>query len=189
MATGGVVPSPEWNPLTNDEALIEAELLDIRLDPGRSTVGLMLDINGVLGAHDGNVGVLVARQVHSMSWAAAGTDLARLGDRYARYILGAKWSSSARDPLRLDLFPQIDTELNITARQFDFYGVDIEGLSETPPDYTELDDAEIHRQRPDWNSPFRLLTHSARAAIAASGSPPGQAGPRRRLWPRLGQEP
>jgi hypothetical protein len=183
----GDAPPPEWNPLTDGDVLIEAELLDVRLDPGRSTVGLIIDINGVLGAQDGNVGVLVARQVQALSWGMAGGDPARAGDRFARYILGANWTSSASEPLRLDLFPQIDTQISITADHFDFYGVHVEGLPDAPPDYTELDDAAIHLQRPDWNSPFRLLTYSTRAVSRPLGAPDAAGRSRRHRWPRRNQ--
>jgi hypothetical protein len=182
--TGATGQSPEWNPLTADDVLVEAELLDVRLDPGRSTVGLILDINGVLGPRDGNVGVLVARRVQALSWDVAGADLARAGDRYARYILGATWTSSPSEPLRLDLFPQIDTQVRITARQFDFYGVQVDGIPDAPPDFTELDDAAIHSQRPGWNSPFRLLSYCTRAAVPPPELPAGPVRPRRSRWPR-----
>jgi hypothetical protein len=41
------VPLPEWDPLVPECCLREAELLDVRVDPGRSTVGLIFGLKSL----------------------------------------------------------------------------------------------------------------------------------------------
>ena len=60
--TAADVTEPEWDPLLTDDLLFEDELLDVRVDAGRSTVGLIID-----GSERGFVRVLVANRVRAMN--------------------------------------------------------------------------------------------------------------------------
>lgn len=61
---------PEMDPLTEEDALREAQLLDVPFDALRSTVGLLFELRLVLQLRQGNTGVLVAREVRELSWTA-----------------------------------------------------------------------------------------------------------------------
>jgi hypothetical protein len=168
-ATG--VSPPHWDPLVHDDGLREAELLDVRIDPGRSTVGLIFGLGGALQLDTSDTGVLVARRVQQAAWSVMGPDPSHAGGRYARYVMSSAWSSTA-DGACLSLGMQLDVELSITALDFDFYEVDLAGGAYVVPDYTELDDAAIHAQQPNWNSPYRLRTWTNRTSRNASPSGP-----------------
>jgi hypothetical protein len=59
---------PEMDPLTEDDALQEAQLLDVRFDALRSTVGLLFDLRMALQLREPNTGVLVVSGVRELSW-------------------------------------------------------------------------------------------------------------------------
>ncbi len=131
-------------------------------------MGLIID-----GSERGFVRVLVAHRVRAMNWSVLGQSVPRFGQRYARMI----WTSTCRPMaagLRLSLGVQGDIDfearracrisVRISAAEFTSYELHVDGLPEAPPDYGELDDAEIHRQRPDWSSPCRVTSWSRRTA-------------------------
>ena len=62
--------------------------------------------------------------------------------------------------LDLGLLEAVD--LSVTAREFDFYAVELDGGPYMIPDYTEVDDATIFAQQPTWDSGGRLVTWSHR---------------------------
>jgi hypothetical protein len=159
---------PEWDPLVRDDVLFEEELLDVRVDAGRSTVGLMVD-----GGTRGFVRVLVAHRVRAMNWSVLGHDVPRFGRRFNRMI----WTSSCGPVpggVRLSLAVQGDVDLRarrtsrisvrVSGAEFTNFELHVDGLPEAPPDYGELDDVAIHAQRPDWNSHCRVMSWSRRTA-------------------------
>ncbi|WP_156036240.1 hypothetical protein [Blastococcus sp. URHD0036] len=164
-----VAPRP-WNEL-GGEFLEGHELLDVRLDPGRSTVGAMI-IDGP------DLRVVVARRVRAVSWELGTHDLPRLGDRFAREVGISALSTTPDGLLRWGLRVERGSDLIVTASEFACYQVHVDGLPDAPPDYTELDDAAIYLQRPDWTSPFRLLSWARRTADleSPSGRLPGVDG-------------
>ncbi|GAA3169037.1 hypothetical protein GCM10010531_22610 [Blastococcus jejuensis] len=159
---------PEWDPLTRDDLLFEDELLDVRLDAGRSTVSVIID-----SGSRGFARVLVAHRVRAMHWSVLGQNVPRFGQRIARMI----WTSNCRPVaggLRLSLGVQGDLDFEarrasrisfrISAAEFTSYELHVEGMPEAPPDYGELDDAAIQAQRPDWDSTCRVVSWSRRTA-------------------------
>jgi hypothetical protein len=106
--------------------------------------------------------VIVAHRVRALSWDLHGYDLPGLGERYCREVGTSAWTLTPEGLLRWDLGVERSSDLSVTAFEFACYEVHVEGLPDAPPDYTELDDVAIHRERPDWSSPFRLLNWSHR---------------------------
>lgn len=157
------VSSPEWDPLVEDDGLREAELLDFRVDAGRSSVGLILGLKGTLAPFAADTGVVVARQVERLAWTVEGIDLSRLGGRYARYVMASTWSLTSEGAGRLDLGLLTAIDLSVTAQEFDFYAVELDGGEYMIPDYTEVDDATIYAQQPTWDSAGRLVNWSHRS--------------------------
>jgi hypothetical protein len=90
------------------------------------------------------------------------------------------WTSTCRPMAggrRLSLAVQGDVDFTarracrisfrVTAGELTSYELHVDGLPDRPPEYGELDDAEIHRQRPDWHSPCRVLSWSRPTVRAA----------------------
>lgn len=62
---------PEMDPLTENDALQEAQLLDVRVDALRSTVGLLFELRVALQLREANTGALVAHGVRKISWSSS----------------------------------------------------------------------------------------------------------------------
>src|SRR5689334_16205190 len=62
---------PEMDPLTEEHALQEAQLLDVRIDTLRSTVGLLFELRLALQLREATTGILVAHGVREFSWSAS----------------------------------------------------------------------------------------------------------------------
>lgn len=142
---------PDSNPLSEEDALQEAQILEILFDTARSTVGVLFDLRTALQLRDGNTGVLVARNVTSLVWSAKSR-------RTNRTAWNVTQSLPGRDGLHFTLevrmFP--DASLTIVAQQACFFTGTVPGLGEVPPDYYD-DDSTIVGKLAQWESSFLPL--------------------------------
>lgn len=142
---------PEMNPLTEDDALQEAQLLDVRFDALRSTVGLLFELRSALQLREANTGVLIARGVQELSWSAAGK---RSTDRTAWTVGGSVISNADRlFRLELGMWPAPGAQLRLVAESAAFFAGDVPGLDRIP-DYVVDDEATIRANLAGWHSPF-----------------------------------
>jgi hypothetical protein len=141
---------PEMDPLTEDDALQEAQLLDVRFDALRSTVGLLFELRTALQLREANTGVFVARGVRELSWSTGGRSPAA---RFAWVVAGSAIGTANRlFELRLaGLRP--GAGLGLVAESAAFFAGDVPGLDRIP-DYTEDDEATIRAQLAGWHSEF-----------------------------------
>ncbi|MGH3712156.1 MAG: hypothetical protein ACRDT4_01625 [Micromonosporaceae bacterium] len=139
---------PQMNPLTDEDALLEAQLLEVRFDALRLTLALLLELRMALQLREGNTGVLITRGVQRWSWEAHPRPTART----AWNIVG---STPAVDGglfvLSLEMLPY--AKLDLVAESASFFEGDASGLGETPPDYSD-EDATVRAELADWSSPF-----------------------------------
>lgn len=139
---------PEMDPLTEVDALQEAQLLDVRFDALRSTVGLLFELRMALQLREANTGVLIARGVRDLSWTAG----ARSTDRTAWVVLGS--APEARDRLfGLSLLTRPKGELTLLAESAAFFVGDAAGL-DIIPDYGTDDEAIVQANLAGWRSDF-----------------------------------
>jgi hypothetical protein len=68
---------PEMDPLTEDDALQDAQPLDVRIDALNSTVGVLFELRVALQLREANTGVLVAHGVQNICWSASPRSAAR----------------------------------------------------------------------------------------------------------------
>jgi hypothetical protein len=143
------------DPLTEDDALQEAQLLDVRFDALRSTVGLLFELRTALQLREANTGVLVARQVRELSWVA---ERLHYGDEPPPMNRMA-WTVGGSIPrnedrlfgLTLGMWP--GAQLELRAESAAFFAGDVPGLDRIP-DYTEDDEATVRAQLAGWGSEF-----------------------------------
>lgn len=146
---------PEMDPLTEDDALQEAQLLDVRFDALRSTVGLLFELRTALQLREANTGVLVARRVHELSWAA---ERLHYGDEPPPMNRMA-WTVGGSIPrnenrlfgLTLGLWP--GAQLTLKAESASFFAGDVPGLDRIP-DYVSDDEPTVRANLADWHSKF-----------------------------------
>lgn len=139
---------PEMDPLTEGDALQEAQLLDVRLDALRSTVGLLFELRLALQLREANAGLLVARGVRELSWTAG-----------ARSTAKTAWTVGGSTPrnenwlfgLQLGLWP--NARLDLRAESAAFFAGDVPDLDRIP-NYLEDDEATVRTQLAGWRSEF-----------------------------------
>ena len=142
---------PEMDPLTEDDALQEAQLLDVRCDALRSTVGLLFELRLALELREGNTGVLVAHGVRELSWTAG----PRTTDMTAWPVGGSVVRHENRLlQWELGMWPPPGAQLKLVAESAAFFSGDVPGLDETPPDYGQDDEATIRANLAGWYSAF-----------------------------------
>jgi hypothetical protein len=139
---------PEMDPLTEEGALQEAQLLDVRFDALRSTVGLLFELRLALQLREANTGVLVARGVRALSWTAG----QRSTSRTAWAVGGSiPYNENRLFGLTLGMWP--DAQLTLQAESAAFFAGDVPGLVRIP-DYMDDDDVTVRAQLAGWHSEF-----------------------------------
>lgn len=144
---------PEMNPLTEDDALQEAQLLDVRFDALRSTAGLLFELRTALQLREANTGVLILRGVQTLAWNAS----QRETERTAWTVDGSVVTTKDRlFGLELGLWPAPGAQMTLSAQGAAFLAGDVPGLDRVP-DYLEDDEVTIRAQLASWQSEFEPL--------------------------------
>jgi hypothetical protein len=151
-AIPGRASSPEMNPLTEEDALQEAQLLDLRFDVLTGVMGVLFELRQALQLREANTGVLVIRRIREFTWSSSGSD----GALTAWSVLSSRPQSKDRH-FGLSIATWPDASFTLTAENASFFMGAVPGLSEAPPDYGGSDRAMIDRQVARWDSSFELL--------------------------------
>jgi hypothetical protein len=139
---------PEMDPLTEDDALQEAQLLDVRIDALRTTVGLLFELRVATQLREANTGVLVAHGLRKISWSVSPRPTARTA-----------WNVIASTPrcadrlfgLSLGFWPE--GRLELSAERAAFFVGDVASIGAAPPDYGG-DESTIQAGLAGWRSTF-----------------------------------
>jgi hypothetical protein len=143
--------SPESDALTEDGALAEAALLNVRMDTTLSDLWLLFDCRGALQLEEGNAAVVVVNGVTAFNWAAERRD-----GRTWRAVMG--WSPSAQaGHLTIVVETEPDGRLEVRGTGGEFFVGNIPGGDDPPPDFTSATDAVIRAGLADWSSEFDLI--------------------------------
>jgi len=140
---------PEADALTEQGALQEAALVDVRFDAMMASVGLLFDLRGAIQLRDAPVAILIARGVSSLEWVG---DHRRPGRVW--YAVTGSVPDSRRGRFHLSLGFAPDAELRVEADAAEFYVGDMPGIDAAPPDFVEDDDRVIRARMPSWASVF-----------------------------------
>lgn len=142
----------EVDPLLERDALQETQLLDVRVHSLSSAVGLLFELRTALQFEAGGAGVLVVRGLREFHWRAAPVE-SRLT---AWTVVGSEPKREAGTfSLKMDCYPQ--AALQLCGASAEFYVIDVPGIGETPPDYTDADERTIESKLVGWSAPFSLL--------------------------------
>lgn len=139
---------PEMDPLTEHDALQEAQLLDVRFDALRSRVGLLFELRVALQLREANTGVLVAHGVRKFGWSAT----ARPTGRTAWNVISSTPQCSDR-LFELSLLCWPEGHLELSAESAAFFVGDVAGIGESPPDYSD-DESVVQTGLAGWRSIF-----------------------------------
>lgn len=144
---------PEMDPLTEEDALQEAQLLDVRLDAKAGVVGVLFELRTALQLREGNTGVLVASGVRELAWA---------GPRRDTTLTAWSVVSSVPRPrdglfgLSLGFWP--DARLRLTSERAAFFVGQVPELPEAPRDYHDRSPKEVANELAHWGSTFVPLS-------------------------------
>lgn len=149
--TTGVVPVV--NPLSGADLFQEAQLLDVRFDALRMTVGVLLEQRIALQLREANTGVLVGRGVTRLDWSAG----PRATPLTAWNVVGSSIvGGDGTVELRLQFFPK--AELVVGAERIEFYNCAVGGIGGIP-DYTD-DTVPVRASLADWDSQMDVVSAS-----------------------------
>jgi hypothetical protein len=141
----------EVNPLTEDDVLQEAQVLDVRFDALSGVVGVLFELRQALQLQGSNTGVLIARGVRELTWTGS-----RRPAPLTAWSIGSSVPSSPDQlfGLSLVMWPHPGAKLTLIAESAAFVVGDVLGLPEAPPDYTEGNRDAIASHIAGWNSLF-----------------------------------
>ena len=103
---------PEMDPLTEDDALQEAQVLDVRFDALTGVVGILFELRQALQLEEANTGVLVARGVRELTWSGPRRDTALTAWSIGSSVPQAK---DRLFSLSLVMWPHPGARLSLTA--------------------------------------------------------------------------
>ncbi|MFD4524186.1 hypothetical protein ACFWP7_09745 [Streptomyces sp. NPDC058470] len=147
--------SIEVDPLREVDALQEAQLLDSRVCNLTSTAALLFELRTSLQFEVGNSALLVVRGLRSFDWKSSAkhvpltalTVVSSVPDR-----LGESFCA------RFAFFP--DAHLAVAGDLAEFYVLELEGIGDVPPDYSNADLKQVQDALPSWSSACSLLQMS-----------------------------
>lgn len=137
----------EMDPLTEHDALQEAQIVDVRLDALRGTGALLFDMRMALQIRGISAAILSFGGVRHLHWEAPERDTLLT----AWNVVGTSVSTiNGLFTIDIDHWPS--ALLSTTARHAAFIYATIPGLSETPPDYSDDPSPE---KLVTWESQFQ----------------------------------
>ena len=162
------VPGPEMDPLREEDALLEADLVAIRADVMTSSVGVLFDLRNALHFQMGNAAVLIVRGVDHLEW-----DLQdyRPYPFVSHLVVGSvPLDDGPRLGVELGLAP--NAGLDLRGREAEFVVGTIRGLDGAPPNFGDDTPSRIWEQMPRWDSVFVPRSASFATPPARRTPPP-----------------
>lgn len=151
----GTLRLPELDPLVERDALLEAQVMDVRLDAMRGVLGLLFELRVAMQMRESNVGVLVARGVEDVRWVAE----SRRTDLTAWNVLTSGVEQES-EGLRFKLGCYPHAEISLRAASLEYLNCHIAEIGDVPPDYTS--DVELVRGSvARWESEIDVVSGSS----------------------------
>jgi hypothetical protein len=147
--------SPDADPLTEEDALQEAQLLDSRVCQLTSTAALLFELRTSLQFQVGNSALLVVRGLRSFVW---NSPTVRVPLAALTVVSSAPDQCNSLFRMRFEFFPQ--AQLRVEGDLAEFYVLEVEGIGDVPPDYSGMVLKNVRDALPDWASACSLLQAS-----------------------------
>ncbi|MFG2776011.1 hypothetical protein [Streptomyces sp. NPDC048350] len=145
----------EADPLREVDALQETQLLDSRVCHLTSTAALLFELRTALQFDSGNAALLVVRDLNFFEWKSS----AAPGPLVS-------WTVVSNSPgrrnggfcVQLGFFP--DAQLELAGDLAEFYVLEVDGIGDVPPNYSDMDLGRVQEELPLWSSACRPLQAS-----------------------------
>lgn len=144
------------NPFADQDALTEAQVIEIRYSGITSTLGILLEMRLADQIRTTSTALIVAASVSIYSWQQTDRNHGRTAWTIIR-------STPKRTPsgLTLELVTSPSALLSFTAHQASFYSLLVDSLEKSaPPDYVDQTMPEILSAVPRWSSEVQVAQAS-----------------------------
>lgn len=141
----------EADPWSEEGALLEAQVLDLRFDALTGVLGVLFELRQALQLQRTNTGVLIARGVRGLSWSGPRWDAPLTAWSVQGSVLE---EADGLRSLRLEMSPLPGAQLGAVFERALFVAADVPGLDAAPPDYGDHDRSGLVGQVAGWSSPF-----------------------------------
>ncbi len=160
----GVPVLGEEDPLREDDLLLEAQVLDMKVNFSEGVMTVLFDLRQAFHFRDSNVAILSCRNYTSLDvvYAPGG------GRLHAHSVFGSRSrGGSAGVVFEMDLYPGCESRIRMGGATLSFMAGLIQDISPAPPDYGASSVVEARRNMPSWDSGFIPLWRSSRNASDA----------------------
>jgi hypothetical protein len=147
----GVLGTPEMDPLTEQGALQDAQLVEVMFDAVSRRLGWLLDLRMAFQLRMANTGLVVFEEVEGFGWVGKNTSVARVA-----WPVDDSIPNADDGQLTLKLLFYQDGETQVRAGAASFYTGDVADLPETPPDFPADSDEAIRAGTVSMDSPIEL---------------------------------
>ncbi|WP_430379264.1 hypothetical protein [Streptomyces sp. B1-3] len=146
----------DCDPFREDDALFDAQLLDCRVCPTSNRAALLFEMRTAEQFPSGNGAILIAHGLQSFHWDGAPTHRPLMAFSVQEYEPSVRADGGVR--LNLGFFPE--GVLSIVADRADFHLLEVPGIPQAPPNYSERDLGQVLDELPWWSSPCTVLQSS-----------------------------
>jgi hypothetical protein len=148
------------DPLVEETALLEVQILGIRLDALTRQAGVLLEFRQSLQPFPGNTGVLIAQGVTFSRWSAPDPTAPPV----ACPIVGWRVVESAGALVATAAFSRLG-EFSVAAESWTFVHGDVNGLGPISVDYGDHGPATIREHVADWDREMNVIAVSSRRVV------------------------
>jgi hypothetical protein len=145
----GVLGSPEMDPLTEQGALQDAQLIEMMFDATTRRLGWLFDLRTAFQLRMANTGLLICEYVEQMNWSGQRRPAPRVA-----WPVDDSIPDNRDGRFRVRILFYEGGHAEVTAHGASFYSGDIPDLPETPPDYMTGSEESITSGTASMNSPF-----------------------------------
>ena len=148
------LPQPAVDPLTESQALLEAQVLEILFDVKRATLGVLFELRTSMMMTESNTGVLVAQGVQTLTFRGEPRDTKLT----AWSVLTSEAVGASGASLELQFHP--DAHIGLSASSLRYVNCDVASIGDIPPDYSDGFESP-HRLLADWESEIHPISSSS----------------------------
>lgn len=148
QAPGGI----SIDPLKEQDALEDTQLLDSRVCPTANRAALLFDMRTASHYPTGNAALLVIRGLRSFRWGGASQSQPLMA---FSVVSSRPTVSNGGLELDLEFFP--DGEFSVRGDRWEFYLLEALGISEAPPSYPDNHLDQVLSGLPWWDSACTVL--------------------------------
>jgi hypothetical protein len=144
----------EPNPFLDENALYESQIVDIRYDAIRSTLGIVFEMRLADWIRDCSAALIVASDVSAFSW-----------EQVDRNDLRTAWTVLASRPridtgaVGMELLASPNARMHFSAGRASYYSLTMAGVGNdsAPPDYTSSSLADLRNGVAGWHSTVEVV--------------------------------